>query len=204
MLPFALILPVKDWSRAKTRLVPPYPVTNAALAGAFARDVLTAALACRRVARVYVVTADADFPPEPAIPLPDEGGGDLNAALTRAESRVRAECDLPVAALCADLPCLTPEDLEAGLDGVGGSSRWFVADAEGTGTTLLAAAPGTALAPAFGPRSAERHRGSGAAAVPAAVPTLRRDVDTADDLTAAVRLGLGRATAALLRSSGSA
>lgn len=198
MLTFALILPVKDWSRAKTRLVPPYPVTNADLASAFARDALAAAIACPPAARVYVVTSDPGFLPDGAIALPDEGGGDLNAALTAAEARVRAECDLPVAALCADLPCLTPADLRTGLAGDGISSRWFVADAAGTGTTLLAALPGTPLAPAFGPRSAERHRRSGAAPLADPVPTLRLDVDTAEDLSEAVSLGVGSATAALL------
>ena len=40
--------------------------------------------------------------------------------------------------------------------------RAFTADAEGTGTTFLLAAAGTALEPRFGGGSAERHRASGA------------------------------------------
>jgi 2-phospho-L-lactate guanylyltransferase len=78
------------------------------------------------------------------------------------------------------------------------SARAFVADATGTGTTLLAAAPGVELAPAYGPRSRQSHLASGAAELPGA-PGLRLDVDTPEDLQAAVRLGLGAATAAVVR-----
>ena len=71
-----------------------------------------------------------------------------------------------------------------------------MADAAGTGTVLLAAA-GTALLPAFGAGSARRHAESGARRLDGRWPSLRRDVDTVADLAEAVRLGLGRHTAAL-------
>jgi 2-phospho-L-lactate guanylyltransferase len=75
--------------------------------------------------------------------------------------------------------------------------RCFVADAAGTGTTLLTAA-GVPLDPRFGRDSAAAHAGAGAVPLDGGWPGLRRDVDTPADLAAAVRLGVGTATAALL------
>jgi 2-phospho-L-lactate guanylyltransferase len=100
--------------------------------------------------------------------------------------------------MCADLPALRSDDLDAALS-AGLSPRWFVGDADGTGTTLLAAAPGADLDPHFGPASARRHEDSGAVPVRAAVPSLRRDVDTDRDLEDAITLGVGVRTRAALR-----
>ena len=150
---------------------------------------------------VHVVTDDPGFSVEGTRRLPDEGDGDLNRALHHASLRVRlAEPGLAVAAMCADLPSLRTEDLTAAL-GAGLTPRWFVADADGTGTTLLAAAPGVGLDPHFGAGSARRHEESGAAPVRAELATLRRDVDTEDDLLAARALGVGVHTARALETS---
>ena len=62
---------------------------------------------------------------------------------------------------------------------------------------LLAAPAGVLLDPRFGGDSAAAHAASGAVALTGAWPSLRRDVDTADDLAAAVRLGVGPRTMAL-------
>jgi 2-phospho-L-lactate guanylyltransferase len=72
-----------------------------------------------------------------------------------------------------------------------------VADAHGTGTTLLTAV-GTALLPAFGPGSAAAHLAGGAVPLAGDWPGLLRDVDTPDDLRAALALGAGPRTRALL------
>src|SRR3712207_2831049 len=76
----------------------------------------------------------------------------------------------------------------------------FRSDAPGTGTTLLTAA-GTALRPRFGPDSARAHADDGALALTGDWPGLLRDVDTPADLRAAVTLGLGPHTSALLAAS---
>lgn len=198
---FALLVPVKTLALAKSRL----SVTEAAhrepLMRAFALDAIAAALACPVVAQVHVVTDDPGFSVDGTQRLPDEGDGDLNRALHHASLRVRlAEPGLAVAAMCADLPSLRTEDLTAAL-GAGLAARWFVADADGTGTTLLAAAPGVGLDPHFGAGSARRHEESGAAPVRAELSTLRRDVDTEDDLLAARALGVGVHTARALETS---
>jgi 2-phospho-L-lactate guanylyltransferase len=195
---FALLMPVKTLALAKSRLEVPQPDQRAPLMRAFALDAITAATRSRAVAQVYVVTDEPGFEVQGAIRLPDEGDGDLNRALHHASLRVRLlDPARGVAAMCADLPCLSPADLETGL-AAGMTPRWFVADASGAGTTLLAAGPGVDLDPHFGPGSARRHELSGAGPVRVEVPTLRMDVDTESDLEQARKLGVGPHTAAVL------
>ena len=195
---FALLVPVKTLSLAKSRLES--PAARASLMRAFALDAIGAALASPVVATVYVVTDEPGFE-DGTTRLPDEGDGDLNRALLQAERRVRLlDPTAGVAAMCADLPSLLTADLTAAL-AAGLGARWFVADAPGTGTTLLAAGPGVDLDPHFGVGSARRHEESGAIPVSAEVPTLRADVDTDVDLERARVLGLGVHSSAALRDS---
>jgi 2-phospho-L-lactate guanylyltransferase len=195
---YAVLVPVKTLSLAKSRLSAPQAHERVELMRAFARDVLAAATTCPVVAQVYVVTDEAGFDDDVVTRLPDEGDGDLNRALVHASVRARlADPALGVAAVFADLPCLTAEDLGTAL-GAGLSARWFVADAEGSGTALLAAGPGVDLDPHFGPESSRRHEESGAVPVRAELPRLRRDVDTDDDLAEAIALGVGANTRAVL------
>jgi 2-phospho-L-lactate guanylyltransferase len=105
--------------------------------------------------------------------------------------------------LQADLPALRPAQLDAALAAARaaftrGAPAAFCADAEGTGTTLLATAPGHELEPRFGIDSAARHREAGAVELDGDWPGLRRDVDTADDLRVAAELGLGPHTRCVL------
>ena len=104
-----------------------------------------------------------------------------------------------MAALSSDLPALRPAELGAALAAAEDFPRSFVADAQGTGTTLLTAR-GTPLRPRFGPGSAAAHEADGAQRLAGDWPGLTRDVDTDDDLRVAQRFGVGPATAALLRS----
>lgn len=190
-LTFALLMPVKTLTLAKSRLEVPRPDQREPLMRAFALDAITAASRSATVAQVYVVTDEPGFEIAGAVRLPDEGDGDLNSALHHASLRVRLlDPATGVAAMCSDLPCLTTDDLDAGL-AAGLTPRWFVADAAGSGTTLLAAAPGVDLDPHFGAESARRHEASGARPVRTAVPTLRMDVDTEPDLVAAQGIGVG-------------
>jgi len=195
---FALLVPVKTLTLAKSRLTVSRPDHREPLMRAFALDAIAAAWSSAAVAEVYVVTDEPGFEVGGAIRLADEGNGDLNRALHHASVQVRLlHPDRGVAAMCADLPCLLADDLDGAL-AAGMTPRWFVADASGSGTTLLAAAPGVDLDPHFGPGSARRHEESGASPVRAALPTLRRDVDTEPDLVDATSLGVGRHTALAL------
>jgi 2-phospho-L-lactate guanylyltransferase len=205
---FTLLVPVKDGRGAKTRLGQVGEVTRAELMAAFARDALTAAVRSPLV-DVQVVGDPVALRPLLADlgvgVLPDEGAGDLNRALERAAERV-ARTDRGVAVLLADLPCLRTDDLEAALAEGSPDRRRFVADAAGTGTTLLLAPPGMALDPRFGAGSADAHARSGAIPIDGALTSLRLDVDTAADLEQALRFGVGphttRATASLGRAVG--
>jgi 2-phospho-L-lactate guanylyltransferase len=126
--------------------------------------------------------------------VPDEPDRGLNPALAHGALAAGAPA---VAALSSDLPALRPEELAAALAAAAAVPRGFVADAAGTGTTLLTAS-GVPLDPRFGRDSAAAHAASGARALDGDWPGLRRDVDTPADLRGAAGLGLGTATAALL------
>lgn len=199
-----LVIPLKPLSRAKSRLgATAGDAVRPGLALSFAQDTVDAALACPVVRGVVVVTDDPlaarELSALGARAVPDAPGRGLNAALTHgvAEARAADGADVPVAALGADLPALRPAELRRVLDAAAAHPRAFVADAADVGTTLLSALPGHALAPSFGGRSRARHSASGAVALRLeAVASVRRDVDTAQDLRAALALGVGPYTRA--------
>ncbi|WP_431960670.1 2-phospho-L-lactate guanylyltransferase [Actinacidiphila sp. bgisy160] len=203
---WSLVVPLKPLTAAKSRLAEAVGPVRTGLALAFAQDTVAAALACEAVRNVTVVTDDplagAALGALGARIQPDSPAAGLNAALRHGAEAVRQSLPAAaVAALNADLPALRPAELAAVLRAAGRCpGRSFLADAAGIGTTLLAATPGAALAPAFGGPSRARHRASGAheIALPD-VDSVRRDVDTGEDLTAALVLGVGPHTRALLR-----
>ncbi|MFJ4469377.1 2-phospho-L-lactate guanylyltransferase [Streptomyces sp. NPDC089424] len=200
---WTLVIPVKSLARAKSRLADAAAdALRPGLALAFAQDTVAAALASPAVRDVAVVTDDAlagrELAALGARIVSDEPGGGLNAALAHGAAAVRARCPKsPVAVLNADLPALRPTELAQVLDAATEFPRAFLADAAAIGTTLLAAAPGRELLPAFGTDSRARHRAGGAVELGlAGVDSVRQDVDTADDLRAALALGVGPRTAA--------
>ncbi|MYX36309.1 MULTISPECIES: 2-phospho-L-lactate guanylyltransferase [unclassified Streptomyces] len=203
---WTLVVPLKPLSAAKSRLAEAVGPVRPGLALAFAQDTVAAALACEAVRDVTVVTDDplagSVLAALGARVEADSPAAGLNAALRHgADAVLRRHPAAAVAALNADLPALRPLELAAVLRAAARSpGRSFLADAAGIGTTLLAATAGTALEPAFGGPSRARHRASGAheIALPD-VDSVRRDVDTGEDLAAALLLGVGPHTRALLR-----
>ncbi|MEU6607387.1 2-phospho-L-lactate guanylyltransferase [Streptomyces shenzhenensis] len=200
---WTLVIPVKPLALAKSRLADTAADgLRPGLALAFAQDTVAAALACGAVRDVAVVTDDAlagrELTALGARIVPDEPGGGLNAALAHAAGVVRsARPGAAVAALNADLPALRPPELARVLDAAAEFPRAFLPDAAGIGTTLLAAAPGRELRPAFGGDSRARHGASGARELRLdAVDSVRQDVDTGADLRAALVLGVGPRTVA--------
>lgn len=195
---WAVVVPVKLLTLAKTRLAAYGEQGRAELALAFACDVVTASLACRSVICVLVVTDDvraaAALSGPHVLVVGDGPNAGLNPALEHGVRRLNEHCPgAGVAALSADLPCLRPEELAAILGHVT-TGRAFVPDAIGLGTTLLMAAPEQDLRPAFGPDSRRLHRESGAVEL-TGTRSVRRDVDTPQDLIEALRLGVGQHTA---------
>ncbi|MDX3854993.1 2-phospho-L-lactate guanylyltransferase [Streptomyces sp. AK02-01A] len=199
---WSLVVPLKPLPLAKTRLTGSAgDALRPRLALAFAQDTVAAALACRAVRDVAVVTDDptaaAELAALGARIVPDTPAAGLNAALAHGARAVRAvRPGAPVAALNADLPALRPGELARVLDAATEFPRAFLADAAEIGTTLLAASSNSELSPAFGGPSRIRHLSSGAVEIVLAeVDSVRRDVDTGDDLLVAAALGLGPHTA---------
>ncbi|WP_460549115.1 2-phospho-L-lactate guanylyltransferase, partial [Geodermatophilus aquaeductus] len=157
---WSLVVPAKRLGAAKTRLVPLTgggPGVHADLVLALLADTVAAARDCAAVADVVVVTDDeraaATVRALGARTVPDEPDRGLNPALAHG---ARASGGDAVAALSSDLPALRPDELAAALAAAAGAPRCFVADAAGTGTTLLTAA-GVPLDPRFGRGSAAAH-----------------------------------------------
>jgi 2-phospho-L-lactate/phosphoenolpyruvate guanylyltransferase len=201
---WSLIVPVKHLGLAKTRLARAAGDHREDLALAIACDTVAAARSCASTGAVFAVTEDprarAALSRLGAVVVGGEPGGGLNPALEHG-ARIAAG-RLPgfgVCALSADLPALRPAELERVLAAASADGRSFLPDSPGVGTTLLAATPGQRLAPAFEGASRARHLTGGAREllVPG-VESVRRDVDTAEDLAAAAVLGVGPRTRALL------
>jgi 2-phospho-L-lactate/phosphoenolpyruvate guanylyltransferase len=210
-LDWTVVLPLKGGRSAKSRLGAP-----GALATAIALDCLHAVLAGELVAAVVVVTPDPALAAEAAgagalVRAESVPGAGLRAALDDGLAGVSGRC----AVLLGDLPALRPQDLTAALrqagqvltagrDGVQSPQprMVFVPDADDTGTVLLAALSAGAMVPRFGPGSASAHQAVGAFRLDVDLPRLRRDVDTPADLRAAMRLGVGPRTLAVLTEIG--
>jgi 2-phospho-L-lactate guanylyltransferase len=202
---WTIILPVKRLVAGKSRL-------RAAADGrhgiddlvlAIALDTIATVLAVPSVGRAFVVTDDAAVAARAAslgaTVVADPATG-LNGAIRAGEAA--AGLAGARAALLADLPALRASELAAALHDARGR-RSFQSDHAGTGTTMLAAPAGTPLEPCFGADSAARHAASGAVALDGLDrPGLRLDVDTADDVAAAMALGVGPYTAGALVAAG--
>ncbi|WP_250001805.1 2-phospho-L-lactate guanylyltransferase [Actinoplanes sp. M2I2] len=199
------VMPVKRLGVAKSRLRGAVPAArHGDLALAMVRDTATAVLAASTVAELLVVTdeplAAAVVAALGARVVPDRPSAGLNEAMRYGADDV-AGLGVHRAVLAGDLPALRPEQLDAALTAAR-PGRAFVADAAGTGTVLLAVAPGEPLDPHFGIGSAAAHEASGARSLEGAWPGLRQDVDTPDDLLTVLGLGAGGHTCALLRDLG--
>ncbi|WP_239453137.1 MULTISPECIES: 2-phospho-L-lactate guanylyltransferase [Microbacterium] len=200
-----VVVPVKRAARGKSRLDVP-GADRAALAHAIALDTIEAAARCELVLQVVVVSDDPALAREAAmIPalrfVPEGEPRGLDAAVATGVAALDPQGRMPRAALLGDLPSLRPGDLADALRAAASVDRAVVADAEGTGSTLVTAAPGVEWRSSFGDGSFARHVALGCEALAVTdASTLRRDVDTADQLEAARALGLGPRTAALLAS----
>jgi len=207
---WVVVVPVKPAAQGKSRLAGLLTDDERAdLVRAMALDTIAAARSASGVRRVVVVTADeplrealgaAGGQPGTLVDEPATGPDPLNAAVRAGADRARRlEPDAGVAALLGDVPALEPDDLATALRDAAGHERSFVADASGTGTTLVTAAAGRDLDPYFGAGSARAHAGAGhvALAVPAG-SSLRHDVDVPADLRAVEQRGAGPRTSAWL------
>ena len=201
-LRWTLVVPLKPAREAKSRLAAWLdPGPRRALVRAMAADTLAAAAAAQCVDRIVVVTGDratAQFARRAAGALVDvvrepEPAG-LNPAIRAGIARARHLAPWHgVGVLLGDLPALRAADLDDALAQAAHHRLGLATDACGKGTTLLTAAPGARMDPAFGPGSAQAHRARGHVRVIAA-PGLTHDVDVPADLAAVLALGVGPRT----------
>lgn len=203
---FGVVVPVKPVAVAKSRLQPLGDDVRRALVTAFAADTVAAAAACPAVARVLVVTDDVAMARRlrelGVDAVPDGESLSLNASLQQgaAELLRRAPGVRPVA-LCADLPALRPRELAAALADAEQAPTAFVPDAAGVGTTMYTAASLALFEPQFGADSRSEHVAREVTEVRLEdIDSLRRDVDTPEDLRAAAALGLGPRTSWVVTS----
>jgi 2-phospho-L-lactate guanylyltransferase len=201
----AAVLALKPLEHAKSRLAVPDPLRRR-LALTMALDTLSAL--CRALPHVLVVSDQPALEARlrrtgiAAEVISESGHIGINSALNRGARALRAQGFTSVLACVGDLPALRTESLLRVLDASQSHPRSFVADASGVGTTMLIAHD-VELAPQFQGRSAAAHYASGAVslseeAIGWPIADARRDVDTEADLAAAVALGVGPETSALI------
>jgi 2-phospho-L-lactate guanylyltransferase len=191
-----VLVPARALPSAKSRLTDASrdDEAHARLVRAIRADTIAAAAATAGVRQVIAVVDAPGIVDGPCFIQAEPG---LNPALTQAGRwAARNWPDDGLAVLMGDLPALRPAELQQVLSAAARHPRAFVADAAGTGTSLLCVLPPMPLTPAFGPGSAARH-GLDAVSIDAG-PGLRLDVDTADDLRTALEFGVGAATRAVL------
>ena len=181
---WTVVVPLKPASTGKSRLGAAESVVRelgvatvraaSAAAGVTAVVVVTAdpatAAALERMPRVRVVREAA----------PRGIGAAIASGLAIVPLGVRR------AVLLGDLPALAPAELSRALASAARHPRGFVADAAGTGTTLVTANARVVWRSAFGRGSASRHRALGLREL--RVPrrsSLRHDVDTPAQLARA-------------------
>ena len=182
-----VIIPVKAPGEGKLRLAD--VLDNDArtrLVGAMLDQVLDAVSAARFVDRICIL-GPSRHGQSTAIPLLGDPGGGLNAALTRALVEAQAAGASRVVFIAADLPRLTPRDVES-LAGSADGTVAIASDRHGTGTNAIALplpqAAGFTFA--YGPDSFTRHDAEafrlGLDIDIVASPGLARDVDVPEDL----------------------
>lgn len=185
------IVPIRDFGTAKSRLRVALPArTVSEIARRLAQGAVRALERTPRVGNIIVVSdvyLGRCFPGSRAHFLVQRPGGGLNGAVREGLEAARAIFpSTPRLVIHADLPGITPDEVERLLVGVERSDLdTYVPDRAGTGTTALALLRDSEREVAFGAGSAIRHAGLGYA--PALLPpgsVLRNDVDTLDALRA--------------------
>ncbi|WP_278315237.1 2-phospho-L-lactate guanylyltransferase [Lolliginicoccus levis] len=212
-----VLVPAKDWTRAKSRLGPRLgPAERSRLAEAMLNDVLTTLAGSPAVETVAVIagsdaiarTAGSHgarildeatcLAAHGAAPGQASPEARLNMLLAGAARLARRRGNL-MAVVHADLPAACTSEIESALDQCAATGDpVVVADRHGRGSTMLVHPPGMAARFRFGPDSARHHGLDGALDLAVAAPGLRTDIDSVADIEAARAIGVGRFTAEIL------
>lgn len=210
------LLPVKDLSRAKSRLAEVLtPTERSALALAMAEDVLDVLVGHPDVDAITLVSDDPDLhwlAQRQGLQWLAEAGlavNGLNQAITAAVGIIQNTHCLRIMVLHADLPYLQCEDLSAVLAAQDVEGGLVIgADLAGRGTNLLVFDAACPPCFAFGADSCRRHQDWALTrSVPVSViarPGIAADVDSGEDLLRLLRqepaLRPGAHTTRLLQS----
>lgn len=181
------VLPIKSFSRAKSRLGE--ALDRRELAAAMTSDVLSALAATPGLSDVIVVTAEPLPADTGAVVIPDPVEAGQSAAAQRGIQAAVERGAERVLLVPGDCPALDPDELGQLLDeGPETPQVVVVPDRHGSGTNALLVTPPGAVAPSFGAGSMARHaaraRAAGAAVKVRTLASLALDVDTPDDLAA--------------------
>jgi 2-phospho-L-lactate/phosphoenolpyruvate guanylyltransferase len=187
------VVPVKRFDAAKQRLAAGYEhERRRALVAAMVEDVLTAIAKTRSIERTILVSGDplaqglaselgAEVLPDP------EDVGHVQAALAGI-AKAEVEGADTVVLLPGDCPLLDPRELDSLLTGLPENYVGIVPDRHGSGTNALVLKPPSAIVPAFGEGSRERHvelaREAGIPFEVVELPSLGLDLDTPADVVA--------------------
>ena len=158
------VVPVKLFARTKRRLMPLLaPHECGALARAMLADVLSALARTRCVAGIMVVTGDADAAADAsaagALVLADAENAGTTAAVQKAAAHLAASGRNGMLVIPADVPLLTPADIEAIVTAhrAAPSATLVPASIDG-GTNAFACSPPGAVRVCFGDNSFCQHR----------------------------------------------
>jgi 2-phospho-L-lactate guanylyltransferase len=153
---FTIVIAVKSPQRGKSRLSDLPRRQRAALARAFATDVVAVAVRAAGPGAVLVVSDDDGIATLArdldAFPVPERAAGGLNPALLRGrDAAMRLRPGSAIVALQGDLPAITLEELESAIEEAEAqSSASFVPDATGWGTAMLHWPDASTFLPGFG------------------------------------------------------
>lgn len=155
------LIPIKASGQGKTRLAGVLsPAARERLVDAMLAHVLGAVQGCALIERTLLL-GPSRHGIDPGLPLLDEPGEGLNAALESALAQVCGAPDRPdrLIVVAADLPCLTPHDLDL-LAAAPSRTVAIAPDRHGIGTNALSLPLPEAAAFRFhyGEDSAARHR----------------------------------------------
>ncbi|MEB3369001.1 2-phospho-L-lactate guanylyltransferase [Saccharopolyspora mangrovi] len=199
-----VVIPLKAIASAKSRLE--LGAMRPRLAWTMARDTVVAVAECEAVRRIVVVTADTttwrSLPIRGLTVLSDPGGGLQQAVRTGVDAVAKPSEQRGIAVLTGDLPAARSSEWATAFELAERHPMSFIADTAGTGTTAFFMRSDSSRLPRFGERSRTAHLDMGAVELShPSFTTVRRDVDTRDDLREALALGVGPNTQALMRTS---
>ena len=186
-----LIVPVKEFGRAKQRLAALCPDVRRGLVEAMFADVMGAVWGAGLIGRTVVVTGEAAIAEQArrwgAAVLPEPEGFDVNEVIDRAVAGLGFGDDEAVLILAADLPLVTADEILALAAAVPeGPGVVIGRNLAGEGTNALVRRPPLAVPAAFGPGSFGRYLAAAMARnLPVRVldlPGVALDIDTPQDL----------------------